>query len=94
MFPRPGAEEAVSKGMPSSARIRAKNRMVWSSFPGGLVVLIRRYSSASLDRLVAQLGTRSAGAAEPPRAPARRWRRRRVARGLHQNLTIQPPSAT
>src|SRR6266566_3699570 len=44
MLPRPGADDAVSNAMPSCAKIRAKNCIVRFSFPGGLVVLIWRYS--------------------------------------------------
>src|SRR5689334_2020262 len=46
MLPRPGAETAVSNGMPSCWKMRANQRIVSTSLPGGLVVLMWRYSRA------------------------------------------------
>ena len=44
MLPRPGADDAVSNAMPSCVKMSAKNCIVSTSLPGGLVVLMRRYS--------------------------------------------------
>src|SRR5687768_17613085 len=55
MLPLPGADTTVSNGMPSCAKMRANQRMLSTSFPGGFVVFMRRYSrvrcTASLCRL-------------------------------------------
>ena len=44
MLPRPGADDAVSNAMPSCWKMRANQRIVSTSLPGGFVVLMRRYS--------------------------------------------------